>query len=453
VGLSDIGIDEVPMSGRRVAFEHRRTGGLTLVELLAVITIIALLMALLLPAVSSVREAARMAGCANNLKQFGIGIQSYDTAYQAFPPASTGVLGFTFYSLITNYVDEGAANAFGSKLHLGHASTGLNKNPGTQNVDAETAQISGQNASVINNMPQFPFFTCPTRGFRVSRSVKPSDGTRINSDYAIVVSGSQQGIDPKSLLESMYPEPPTLTNRLRGGLSTSKAGPGILHYALGRERVTQAQYDYPGSNAHPNIYGVGYYTNMISLTNSSIFKGKVFPSELRFQRPYDGWTSRTSSSSVPDGLSNTAVLAEKHLAATELGYHGWPLRSRAQMEAAGANGFGSADTFGNDSVQLGGNGGATIGATETAHMTRGIAFGPGDNLSYPAGNQGALVGIAVPNGPTIGSWHPGNQVNVLMADGAVRSIGSDIDQMYMLPMLGTRDDTEQPGITRVLTLP
>jgi prepilin-type processing-associated H-X9-DG protein len=58
----------------------------------------------------------------------------------------------------------------------------------------------------------------------------------------------------------------------------------------------------------------------------------------------------------------------------------------------------------------------------------------------------------VPNGPTIGSWHPGNQVNVLMADGAVRSIGSDIDQMFMLPMLGTRDDTET-RTDRVLDLP
>jgi type II secretory pathway pseudopilin PulG len=176
----------------------RRTGGLTLVELLAVITIIALLMALLLPAVSSVREAARMAGCANNLKQFGIGIQSYDTAYQAFPPASTGVLGFTFYSLITNYVDEGAANAFGSKLHLGHpASTVNGDSPGaTQNCDAETATVSRQNTALLREMQQFPFFQCPTRGFRVSRSAKPNDGTRISSDYAIVVSGSQQGTSP-----------------------------------------------------------------------------------------------------------------------------------------------------------------------------------------------------------------------------------------------------------------
>jgi prepilin-type processing-associated H-X9-DG protein len=436
------------MSGQRADLQRRRRGGLTLVEVMAVITIIALLIALLLPAVSSVREAARMAGCANNLKQFGIGIQSYDTAYQAFPPASTGVLGFTFYSLITNYVDEGAANAFGSKLHLGHpASTVNGDSPGaTQNCDAETATVSRQNTALLREMQQFPFFQCPTRGFRVSRSAKPNDGTRISSDYAIVVSGSQQGTSPQFLIDSMYPDVPGGSPSSATGIRTSKAGPGVLNYALGRERVSQAQVDVVGSSgaSGANIWGVGCYTNMISLTNNTIFKGTAYPPELRFQRPYEGWTSRTNSSSVPDGLSMTAVLIEKHLAAGEVGWWGttqW--RTRSQMDAAGDA------TFGYDSVAIGGNGGGNISYRETALMTRGIAFGPSD-VSCPYPGNSSVIST---NGPTIGSWHPGNQVNILMADGAVRSIGSDIDQMFMLPMLGTRDDTDTRKDGRVLTLP
>jgi prepilin-type N-terminal cleavage/methylation domain-containing protein/prepilin-type processing-associated H-X9-DG protein len=49
----------------------------TLVELLAVIAIIGVLVALLLPAIGLAREAARDAACKNNLRQFGLGMQSH----------------------------------------------------------------------------------------------------------------------------------------------------------------------------------------------------------------------------------------------------------------------------------------------------------------------------------------------------------------------------------------
>jgi prepilin-type processing-associated H-X9-DG protein len=449
------------MGGVSASRAGRRTGGLTLVELLVVIAIIALLVGLLIPAVNSAREAARMMACASNLKQLGQGIHNYEATFNAFPPASTGIYGFTFYALITNYVDDGAATAFGSRLHLGHpASTVNSSSPGaTQNCDEETARVSRENSAVINTMPQFAFFNCPTRGFRRSRSVKPNAGQRNTSDYAIVVSGSQQGTSPGSLADSMYPDVPGASPGAANSIRTAKGGPGILNYALGRERVSQAQFDVVGSTgaSGPSIWGVNVYTNMIGLNNNTIFRGKAFPTDLRFQRPYEGWSSRVRAASVPDGLSMTAVLAEKHLAATELGWwgsSGFPVRSRELMDAFSAAGA-NINTFGNDSVGLGGNGGGGIGLDETALMARGIAFGPGDSRSYPGAvyPNAAWRHLVDGPGPTIGSWHPGNQVNVLMADGSVRSIGSDIDQMFMLPMLGTRDDTDTRTDGRILSLP
>jgi prepilin-type N-terminal cleavage/methylation domain-containing protein len=57
--------------------KSKKLGGFTLVELLVVISIIAVLVALLLPALSRAREASRSATCKNNLRQFGIGFYAF----------------------------------------------------------------------------------------------------------------------------------------------------------------------------------------------------------------------------------------------------------------------------------------------------------------------------------------------------------------------------------------
>ena len=79
----------------RTVDQSSRPGGFTLVELLVVVGVVGLLVALLLPAVQSAREAARRTRCANNLRQISLANASYQDLHLVFPtpiglPETTG---------------------------------------------------------------------------------------------------------------------------------------------------------------------------------------------------------------------------------------------------------------------------------------------------------------------------------------------------------------------------
>ncbi len=95
--------------------------GFTLVELLVVIAIIGILVGLLLPAVQAAREAARRMSCGNNLKQIGLALHNYNSAYNSLPaaaywkagkmnsnapPIANGQRNYTWIAAILPYIEQ-----------------------------------------------------------------------------------------------------------------------------------------------------------------------------------------------------------------------------------------------------------------------------------------------------------------------------------------------------------
>jgi prepilin-type N-terminal cleavage/methylation domain-containing protein/prepilin-type processing-associated H-X9-DG protein len=147
------------------SWQSQRQSGFTLLELLIVIAIMGVLLALLLPAVQKVREAASRSQCANHLKEIGLAFQNHHSLLGYFPTA-----GDTWASPPT-YVngvpavgeDQGAGWGFQILPYLEADNTWRG---GGATTDSARQRIA---VATLN-----PIFFCPSR--RAPMTVSFADG-------------------------------------------------------------------------------------------------------------------------------------------------------------------------------------------------------------------------------------------------------------------------------------
>ncbi len=138
----------------------------TLVELLVVIAIIGILIGMLLPAVQSVREAARRASCLNNLKQMCLAVHGYESANQHLPPSFEIEHGF----VLTN--NNGSWSIHGRLLPFVEQSNAFEK------VNLNLSWDS-QAATGIPTL-RVPLYQCPSE---VHDEVRRDTGTGLPKVY------------------------------------------------------------------------------------------------------------------------------------------------------------------------------------------------------------------------------------------------------------------------------
>ncbi|MFO0895869.1 MAG: DUF1559 domain-containing protein [Pirellulales bacterium] len=135
----------------------RKRLGFTLVELLVVIAIIGVLIALLLPAVQSAREAARRTQCTNNLKQLGLALMLYQDQVKVLPMGAYNEQGAGWTCYILPFIEQ--QNLY-STLRFIESDEGQWAHP----TDLITPAIRATRPNMRATETVIPGYRCPSAG-------------------------------------------------------------------------------------------------------------------------------------------------------------------------------------------------------------------------------------------------------------------------------------------------
>lgn len=178
--------------------------GFTLVELLVVIAIIGVLVALLLPAVQSAREAARRNQCANNLKQIGLAFQNFYSTRNYFPPGALMHEGSSWGAYLLPYIEQN--NAF-EQMEIGEDDNS-NFQWASESKYGDSSELGDKyrNVRIIESV--ISLSRCPSMGLPEHQIDRSSDGWwvmgRVPASYIGVATGLHRVQFPSWYLRGTY---------------------------------------------------------------------------------------------------------------------------------------------------------------------------------------------------------------------------------------------------------
>jgi prepilin-type processing-associated H-X9-DG protein len=132
---------------------RRTTPGFTLLELLVIIAMIGVLLALLLPAVQSSREAARRAQCTGNLKQIALAMHNYVAVHAVLPPGKKGCCWGTWLVYVLPELEQ-------QPLYNDWNSCGINSPGVSANYDLDLRYFGAANVTVSST--RLGVYLCPS---------------------------------------------------------------------------------------------------------------------------------------------------------------------------------------------------------------------------------------------------------------------------------------------------